>query len=362
MWRSVCFGMRKASSFPGIGFAAKSKQKNMPNRDIIVIGTSAGGVEALREIARGLPPDLAAAVFIVIHLPSTSNSALPEILNRCGPLRANHAIDGEAIRRGRIYIAPPDHHLMVERNQVRVLRCPKVNRMRPAADPLFRSAARAYGPRVVGVVLTGTLDDGTAGLLAIKRRGGVVAAQDPQDALYPGMPRSALENVAVDYCLPLSGIPPLLAKLAGTPAPDEDNYPVSEELKIETGITLAESGYMESVDKLGDPSVFTCPECSGVLWELRDQKLIRFRCHVGHAFSTESLMADQSEALENALWAALRALEEQAALCRRLVQQSRRRNQTLSASRFEKNAKQLEQHGEILRGVLQEGIDSRVEE
>src|SRR5262249_28063022 len=162
-----------------------------------------------------------------------------EIMSRSGPLPASHALDGEPIEHGRIYIAPPDHQLLVERGRVRVLRCPKENRMRPAADPLFRSAARVYGPRVIGVVLTGTLDDGTAGLLAIKRRGGVVAAQDPQDALYPGMPRSALENVAVDYCLPLSDIPPLLAQLAGTPAPDEDNYPVSEELRIETGITLA---------------------------------------------------------------------------------------------------------------------------
>jgi len=344
------------------GFASNLKQKTMPNRDIIVIGTSAGGVEALREVASGLPPDLAAAVFIVIHLPATSASALPEILSRNGPLPALHAIDGEDIRRGRIYIAPPDYHLMVERDRVRVLRCPKENRMRPAADPLFRSAARAFGPRVIGLVLTGTLDDGTAGLLAIKRRGGVTAAQDPEDALYPGMPRSALENVSVDYCLPLSEIPPLLARLTGTPASDEDNYPVSEELKIETGITLAESGYMESVDKLGNPSIFTCPECSGVLWELRDGELIRFRCHVGHAFSVESLLADQSEALENALWAALRALEERAALCLRMVEHSRRHNQSFSARRFEENARELERHGEILRGVLQEGINNHLEE
>lgn len=234
--------------------------------------------------------------------------------------------------------------------------------MRPAADPLFRSAARAFGPRVIGVVLTGALDDGTAGLLAIKRRGGVTVAQDPEDAVYPGMPRSAVDKVAVNYCLPLSGIPSLLAQLAGTPAPDEANFPVSEELKIETGITLAESGYMESVNKLGAPSSFTCPECSGVLWELQDGELTRFRCHVGHAFSAENLLANQSEAVESALWAALRALEEQAALFHRMVQQSRQRNHRHSAKRFEENAKQLERHGEILRGVLQEGINNRVEE
>jgi two-component system, chemotaxis family, protein-glutamate methylesterase/glutaminase len=181
----------------------------MPNRDIIVIGTSAGGVEALRELTRGLPPDLAAAVFIVIHIPATSASLLPEILNCNGPLPARHAVDGEAIERGRIDIAPPDHHMLIERSTARVVRCPKVNRARPAVDPLFRSAARAHGPRVIGVVLTGMLDDGTAGLLAIKRRGGLTAVQDPRDALYPSMPRSALKYVAVDYCLPLSGIPSL---------------------------------------------------------------------------------------------------------------------------------------------------------
>jgi|SRR5262245_7095575 len=334
----------------------------MHGRDIIVIGTSAGGVEALVELARSLPPDLAAAVFIVIHLPATSSSVLPQILSRNGPLPARYALDGEAIERGRIYIAPPDHHMLIERAQVRILRSPKENRMRPAVDPLFRSAARAYGPRVVGVVLTGTLDDGTAGLLAIKRRGGIAAAQDPQDALHPGMPQSAVENVPVDYCLPLSGIPPLLAQLARTPAPDEEDYPAPEELRIETAITLAESGYMESVDKLGEPSIYTCPECNGVLWEMRDGELLRFRCHVGHAFSVESLMADQSEALEGALWVSLRALEEKAALCHRLVQQSRRRDQTLAASRFEKTARDLERHGEIIRGVLQEGISSKVEE
>ena len=334
----------------------------MPGRDIIVIGTSAGGVEALVELARGLPPDLAAALFVVIHLPATSSSVLPQILSRNGPLPACQALDGEAIEHGRIYIAPPDHHMLIERAKVRVVRCPKVNRMRPAIDPLFRSAALAYGPRVVGVVLTGTLDDGTAGLLAIKRRGGIAAAQDPQDALHPGMPQSAVENVPVDYCLPLTGIPPLLAQLTRTPAPEEEDYPAAEELRIETAITLAESGYMESVDKLGEPSVFTCPECNGVLWELRDGELLRFRCHVGHAFSVESLMADQSEAVEGALWASLRALEEKAALCHQLIQQSRRRDQTLAASRFEKTARELERHGEIIRGVLQEGINSKVEE
>ena len=327
----------------------------MPGHDIIVIGTSAGGVDALRELVRHLPPDLPAAIFVVMHIPADSQSILPQILSHNGPLPARHGVDGEAIEYGRIYVAPPDHHLLVERERVRLVRGPKENRSRPAADPLFRSAARAYGPRVVGVVLTGGLDDGTAGLLAIKQRGGVAVAQDPAEALYPGMPRNALENVEVDYCLPLSEIPPLLAQLATTPAPDEAACPLPESLKIESGIQRREEAHMEDIEKLGQPSVFTCPECNGVLWELRDGELLRFRCHVGHAFSAESLLAEQSESLEAALWAALRALEEQAALHGRMARKAGLRDQDVLAGRFRQNAQDLERHAEVIRQILQDG-------
>jgi two-component system chemotaxis response regulator CheB len=277
---------------------------------------------------------------------------MPEILNRLGRLPAHHAVDGKAIEYGRIYLAPPDHHLLVESERVRVVRGPKENRSRPAADPLFRSAAWAFGTRVVGVVLTGALDDGTAGLAAIKRRGGVAVAQDPEEALYSGMPRSAVENVDVDYCLPLAGIAPLLTRLAYTPADDESIYPISEILSIETRIERMEQSEMEDVEKLGSPSVFTCPECSGTLWELKDGDLLRFRCHVGHAFSAESLMAEQGEELESALWAALRSLEENAALSRRMAERARERNHQISLIRYEDNARQIEQHASVIREVL----------
>jgi two-component system chemotaxis response regulator CheB len=277
---------------------------------------------------------------------------MPKILNRLGRLPAHHAVDGEAIEYGRIYIAPPDHHLLVESERVRVVRGPKENRARPAADPLFRSAAWAYGTRVVGVVLTGALDDGTAGLAAIKQRGGVAVAQDPEEALYPGMPGSAVENVTVDYCLPLAGIAPLLTRLASTPAPDESIYPIPEILSIETRMARREQSKMEDVEKLGSPSAFTCPECRGTLWELKDGDLLRFRCHVGHAFSAESLMAEQSEELESALWAALRSLEENAALARRLAARAREHNHQISLIRYEDNASQIEQHADVIRQVL----------
>lgn len=186
----------------------------MPGHDIIVIGASAGGVQALKTLVGSLPRKLPASIFVVLHIPAESPSLLPEILSRAGPLEAVQAVDGIEIEHRCIYIAPPDHHLLIEHGHVRVVRGPKENRHRPAVDPLFRSAAQIYGTRVVGVILTGGLDDGTAGLLAVKRRGGIAVVQDPDEALYPGMPSSALANVEVDYRLPLSSIGPLLVRLA----------------------------------------------------------------------------------------------------------------------------------------------------
>ena len=185
----------------------------MAGRDIIVVGASTGGVEALSTLVAGLPEDFPAAVFSVIHFPPQARSVLPRILSKAGLLPAKHAVDGEPIRSGQIFVARPDYHLMLEWERVRVVHGPRENRCRPAVDPLFRSAARAYGPRVIGVVLTGALDDGTAGLLAVKSQGGVAVVQDPEDALVPGMPSSALRYVDVDHCLPLSEIPALLSKV-----------------------------------------------------------------------------------------------------------------------------------------------------
>jgi two-component system chemotaxis response regulator CheB len=277
---------------------------------------------------------------------------LPNILNSSGPLRARHAINGEAIEHGRIYVAPPDYHLLVERERVRVVRGPRENRARPAADPLFRSAAYAYGTRVVGVVLSGALDDGTAGLAAIKRRGGLAVAQNPSEATFPGMPRSAVENVSLDHCLPVASIASLLPLLASAPAKGDADFPAPEILKVETRIARLEESDMEDVEKIGTLSSFTCPECNGALWELLDSDLLRFRCHVGHAFTAESLMADQAAELENVLWTTLRSLEENAALSRRMATGMRARNRTLSATHLEENARLAEQHAAVIRQML----------
>lgn len=329
----------------------------MNGHDIIVVGASAGGVEALTNLVRGLPRELPASVFIVLHIAAQSPSILPEILTRAGNLPATHAVDGERIEHGRIYVAPPDQHLLIEEGYVHVVRGPRENRHRPAVDPMFRSAALAYGTRVVGIVLTGALDDGTAGMRSLKSRGGVSVIQDPQEAIYPSMPRSVERNVKVDYCLPLAEIPPLIVRLASEAA-DAGEYPVPDDLKTEVKIaeqTMNTTEFIESVEKLGTRSLFTCPECHGLLWEMNDGELLRFRCHVGHAFSIESLMAEQSEVLENALWSALRSLEEKVALARNMAQRAWERNYAKAARKFEERAQEAEQQAQSVRNLLLSG-------
>jgi two-component system chemotaxis response regulator CheB len=309
----------------------------MPHHDIVVIGASAGGVEALIAVVSRFPAFLPATVFVVIHLPVNSPSVLPQILQRAGPLPAAFARHGEAIQHGHIYVAPPDHHLLIARGYMRVVRGPKENRHRPSADALFCTAASTCGPRVVGVVLSGALDDGTMGLQSVKRRGGLAVVQAPDDALVPSMPQSALESVEVDYCLPLAEIAPLLIRLATE----------SEEKALES--TEGNMAEPEREELREIASGFTCPDCHGALWELHDGELIRFRCRVGHTFSPDSLLEGQSEALERALWAAIRGMEEQAALTRRLGQRMRQRGVLSTAGRLDERAQEMAQQATLLR-------------
>jgi two-component system chemotaxis response regulator CheB len=329
----------------------------VPGHDIIVVGASAGGVEALAHLVRGLPVDLPAALFVVVHFPPQSISLLPRILNRAGFLPADHAKDGERIQLGRIYVAPPDHHLLIKRGYVRVVRGPKENHCRPAIDPLFRSAAYTYGPRVIAVLLSGNLGDGTAGLLAVKKRGGLAVVQDPKDAVFPDMPRNALQYVTADYVLPLADIAPLLGRLAGEPAPvgKEEIGPEVGHIPDDTAFVEIDMNAIEAENRSGTPSVFGCPDCGGTLWELEEGELLRFRCRVGHAFSAESLLAVQSEALEDALWSAFRALEENASLARRMAVRMRERNLGLAAASFEEKAQDAEQRAAVIRQILLHG-------
>ncbi len=334
----------------------------MPGHDIIVIGASAGGVETLTRLVKALPADLPAAVFVVLHVSRHSNSALPKILSRAGKLPATHPRDGQAIVHGQIYVAPPDFHLLIREGSVHLVRGPTENGNRPAIDPLFRTAARAYGPRVVGVVLTGLLDDGSAGLYAIKSRGGVAVVQDPDDAVYDGMPRSAIENVKVDHVLSASLIPPLLVKLAEDPVDETQAPPVSEEIAFESEIEELDLDALQSDNRVGNPSGFACPDCGGALWEVHDGHLVRFRCRTGHAFSPESLLAHQSEALESALWTALRALEERAALARKLARESHEHGRARSEKNFERQAADATRNVALIREALIDGMDHPIVE
>ncbi|RUR84679.1 chemotaxis protein CheB [Chlorogloeopsis fritschii PCC 9212] len=325
----------------------------MAGHDIIVVGASAGGVEALTHLVKNLPANIKAAIFIVLHVPAHGTSVLPRILSRAGSLPVSHAQDGDAIVQGRIYVAPPNYHLLVKPGYLSLSRGATENSHRPAVDPLFRTAARIYGRRVVGVILTGVLDDGTAGLMAVKMRGGVAVVQHPDDAMYSGMPRSAIENVDnIDYILPLADIPSTLVELAEIPVEEEVNNSVPDEMEYESDIVELDMDAVENGNRPGEPSSFSCPSCGGTLWEIQDGDLLRFRCRTGHAFSSESLLAEQSDALEDALWSALRALEEKSSLALRMAQLMRDRHYNLSAKRLEKDAHEAQKRAAVIRDVL----------
>lgn len=311
----------------------------MAHRDTIVIGASAGGVQALATLVAQLPADLPAAVFIVLHVPTDVPSLLPAILERQSHLPVAHAVYGEPIEHGKVYVAPPNYHLLVENGSVKLVHGPKENLHRPSIDALFRSAARWAGTRVIGVILTGARDDGRTGMKAIKRRGGIAIVQDPHEAPFPSMPLSVMQETKVDYSLPLSEIAPLLDRLSREIIEAEGRYAVPDEVEIEARIAeqrMKSEELIASVERLGRISRLTCPDCHGALWEIYDDDILRYRCHVGHAFSAESLGEGQSQMLEMALWSAVRALEEKMILAQRMVEPARR---TITAPRrFSKSA------------------------
>ena len=325
----------------------------MQGRDIVVLGASAGGVEALVQFVGELPSSIPAAIFVVLHIPPQSTSMMPKILSRSSSLPAIHPVDGTLIEHGHIYVAPPDHHMMLEQGHIRIIHGPKENRHRPAIDTLFRSAASVYGPRVIGVVLTGSLDDGTAGLLAVKRLGGIAVVQDPDDALYPSMPQNALEHVQVDYVLPLAAIAHEIVHLVATEVNTTMNSPVPEDMQNELSLVKMELSRQKDDTHVGIPSQYSCPECGGVLWEIYDDTLLRYRCRVGHAYSVESMMAEQSYSIEEAMWAALKTLEEQVSISRAMATRSYKNGRPLVAKRFEERQKQAEKRVELLVSALQ---------
>ena len=330
----------------------------MATRDTIVIGASAGGVQALLTLVGDLPHDLPAAVFIVLHVSPNVPSLLPDILARDSRLRVRHAVNGEQIVPGRVYVGPPDQHLIIEDDHVNLVRGPKENLHRPSIDALFRSAARWAGPRVIGVVLTGALYDGKVGMRAVKQRGGVTVVQDPLDAAFPSMPMSVMQEIKVDYSLPLRPISPLLNRLSRETAEEKGLYPVPDQIEIESRIAeqnMEGDELIASVERLGKLSKLTCPDCHGALWEIDDNDVLRYRCHVGHALSAEALSDGQSEMLEAALWSAVRALEEQIVLAKRIVDRARKANHNRAAVMFERRAREAEEHRSMIHGLLLSG-------
>ena len=282
---------------------------------------------------------------------------MPQILNRASDLKAVHPHSESSIEKGVIYIAPPDKHLLIRDDRVVTVAGPRENGHRPAVDPLFRSAAESYGEGVIGVILSGNLDDGTAGLAAVKSRGGIAIVQNPDETLFRGMPTSAIENVNVDHVLPLERIVPTILKLIDEGAPSQEAFMEKKKDDLETEIRNAEldPALSDSDNQVGQPSGLSCPECNGGLWEVVEGKLVRYRCRVGHAYSAESLLSASGSAVEAALWAALRALEENSAFSRRLARRAHGLEQKTAAERFMVQAKNAAGHAVVLRRILLEG-------
>ena len=323
---------------------------------IIVIGASAGGVTSLRALVANLPDDIDAAIFVVLHIPPDGISELPDILSRAGPLTASHPTDGEKIKRGRIYVARPDHHLLIEGDHVGVKRGPKENRFRPSIDTLFRSAAYTYGSRVVGVVLSGALDDGTSGLWTVKELGGVTMVQQPGDAAFDSMPLSALDHVQIDYSLPAAEIGSLITRLCERPSSTEVAKAGVHEKQLEVEVAIAAGGdaLRRGVMTLGELSSFSCPECHGVLIKLTEGKKSRFRCHTGHAYTASALLSGVMTSIGEGSWQVMRALEEAAMLLEQMGRDIADGDQPKTAELFFEKAREATARARLVREATTE--------
>jgi two-component system, chemotaxis family, protein-glutamate methylesterase/glutaminase len=315
-------------------------------RNVIVVGTSAGGLEALDKLLAQLPPNLPASIFIVQHMaPGGEGDALLNRLRKYEHLRCKLASNGERFEPGRVYVAPPDYHLLIKRDVLLTTKGARENRYRPGIDPLFRSAAVTHGPRVIGVLLTGMLDDGTAGLTAIHRCGGITIVQDPEEAAYPGMPNSALASSSVDHCVRLSEMGALLDRL--TRQRHGRARPIPADITTEARIAERVLSDVAEVNTLGDLVPYNCPNCGGTLWEMAGPDIRRLRCHTGHSYTAEALLGHQTDKLEETLWICLRMFEE-----RRNLLNSMTRRGGSAGTAVAARAKETEGHIERIRSIL----------
>ena len=319
--------------------------------DIVVVGASAGGIEALKELVGALPGDLAASVFVVLHLPAGGTSVLPDILTRAGQLPAEHVHDGVAITRSRIFVAPPDCHVQITDGTAEAVAGPKENGHRPAIDPLFRSAAHAFGPRAVGIILSGTLDDGTLGMRAIKAHGGVGLVQDPKSALHRGMPESAIAYASPDRIGTPRKLAEWIVELANDDVENEDLEGAVTAMNHEHEVAKQTDEHPHA----GEASGLTCPECGGAIWREEEAKVVSFRCRVGHKYTAETFALEQGRTVEAAVWASLRLIEERVVLMRQLAE--RFKGQPRTTMNFTQKADDLERHAVALRGIV-DGVAS----
>lgn len=320
----------------------------------IAIGASAGGYHVVVDIISQLPADLPVPVFVVIHIPASEPSYLPAILSKVGRLPAIHPEDGVIIEPGYIYIAPPDHHILISDSRLAVKRGPKENGFRPSIDALFRSAAYAYGPGAIGVVLSGALNDGTSGLWSIKRLGGIAIVQDPNDALYPSMPRSALEYIEADYKVPSSEMAPLLTRLAREQSKQEqrtgydtdaDANRIALEVQLSAGVNLPE----ENVLRLGELAPFTCPECHGALVRIKEGSSFRFRCHTGHGYSADTLMQHLMETIGELVWQTVRGFQEGGMLLDHIGRHMQEHGEAAQAEKFLEKGRELNRRASVFQ-------------
>lgn len=325
----------------------------MRRRDLILVGASLGGVDALRRLLVQLPPGLPAAVLVVLHIGATP-SVLADLLDRAGPLPAREARSGEVPRNGRIYTAPADHHLVLASGRLRLHRGARENHARPAIDPLFRSAAVEAGARVIGVVLTGRLDDGAAGLAMVKASGGIALVQDPREATSPEMPRAALASTTVDHCLGIDGLAAAIAAHAGEPVAPADGRTISWVAAEHRAATFTGGGDMSHLDAIGARSTLVCPECQGTLWQIRAPGPPRYRCHTGHALTMAALDEAQREDLDATMWAALRVLHDRQQLLEQLARWHAERGDPVESRRQAMRAADVSEKADRLRRLIEQ--------
>jgi two-component system chemotaxis response regulator CheB len=318
---------------------------------IIVIGTSAGGINASTELISQLNNKMDAAFFLVLHLSGKAISDL--LLHRLKgytTLDCKIAKHGEKIAKGTIYLAPSDLHLLINEEEIILGQGPTENRWRPSIDVLFRSAAAAFGPRSIGIILTGLLNDGAAGMSAIKRSGGICIVQDPNEAEFPDMPLSVLNIMPTDYCIPLFQMGNVITELTDRTPPKD--YTIPADVLAEAQIAERTSTSLNNLVKLGEHSLYACPDCGGGLWHMQDNKLERYRCHVGHVYTEKELFTRQGESLETTLWVALRMMEERSSLLEKMATDERKKGLNTIASYKEERNVELQGHIHKLKDIL----------